>query len=260
MIIESYDVGVPSWVDLITADQDSAIAFYCDLFGWQAMKFPEMGGYAMCMKNDQAVAGIGPLPDDMPIPAAWRMYVNVADADAVAAAAVDAGGNVVFPVMTVEGGGQKPGRMAAIADPTGGIFGIWEPHEHKGSGLANEPGSFTWNELLSTDPATSREFLTKLFGYEWDTMPGIDMEYHMAKVNDRPILGLMAMPPGVPGAVPSYWNNYFAVDDTNDTVARAVAGGAEILHEPMDSPFGRMAVLADSEGAVFSIVALAPPA
>lgn len=258
MIIESYAAGTPSWVDLMTTDQDSAIDFYCDLFGWQAMKSGEdMGNYAMCMNGDQPVAGIGPIPDGSPTPAAWTTYISVDDADAVAAAAADAGGQVIAPVMTVEGEGQKAGRMAIIADPAGGVFGIWEPHDHKGSGLANEPGSFTWNELLSRDPQASRDFLGTLFGYEWEAMEGVEqMEYYTAKVGGRNVLGTMVVPPAIPAEVPSYWNTYFAVADTDDTVARAVASGGSVLAPAFDSPFGRMAVLADPQGASFSVVTL----
>lgn len=258
MIMDSYDAGVPSWVDLMTVDQDSAIAFYCDLFDWQAMKSgPEMGNYAMCMKGDQPVAGIGPIPDGSAMPAAWTTYISVDDADAVAAAAIAAGGQILAPVMSVEGAGHKAGRMAIVADPAGGVFGIWEPNEHRGSGLANEPGSFTWNELLSRDPQASREFLGSLFGYEWERMAGVEeMDYYTAKLGGRPVAGVMIVPPMIPADVPSYWNTYFAVADTDDTVARAVANSGTLLQPAFDSPFGRMAVLADPQGAAFSVVAM----
>ncbi len=260
MIVESYSAGTPSWVDLMTSDQDSAIDFYADLFGWQIMRSgPEMGNYAMCMKNDQPVAGIGPLPDDAPIPAAWTTYIAVDDVDATVALVADAGGQVIAPAMTVEGEGQKPGRMAVIADPAGGVFGIWQAMDHKGSGLANEPGAFTWNELMSRDPQASRDFLAALFGYEWEAMPPMEgMVYHVAKLGDRGVAGVGSMPEQIPPEVPSFWQAYFAVEDTDDAVARAVASGATMMAEPFDSPFGRMAVLSDSEGASFSVIKLNP--
>lgn len=256
MIISSYAQGVPSWVDLMTSDQDAAIAFYGAAFGWEAMiSGPEMGNYAMCMKGGHAVAGIGGLPEGSPMPTMWTTYISVEDADVIAQRAAEAGGQIIAPVLAVAGEGSFPGRMAVIADPSGGVFGIWEAHDHKGSGLANEPGSFAWNELLSRDPASARAFFTAVFDYDWEVMDtNTEMEYLGAKVDGRAIAGLMPMPGDVPAEVPSYWNLYFAVEDTDETVIRAVAAGGTALVPAFDSPFGRMAVLADPQGANFSIV------
>ena len=91
-------------------------------------------------------------------------------------------------VMDVAGPGDAlMGRMAVLADPSGGLFGVWEPHEHIGSGIANEPVSFAWNELLSRDAQASRDFFAQVFGYEWAAMPGTPdgMEYFTAKVDGK---------------------------------------------------------------------------
>jgi predicted enzyme related to lactoylglutathione lyase len=56
--------------------------------------------------------------------------------------------------------------------------------------------------------------------------------------------------------VPSHWNSYFAVSDADAAAARAQAAGGMVLQPPFDSPFGRIAVLADPQGAGFSIVAM----
>jgi predicted enzyme related to lactoylglutathione lyase len=258
MIIESHVAGTPSWIDLMTTDQDSAIAFYGEVFGWQAMvSGPEMGNYAMCMIGDQPVAGIGPIPSEgPPFPPSWSVYISVDDADAVAAAATAAGGQIVAPVMDVAGAGQHPGRMAILAEPSGGVVGLWEPHDHRGSGLVNEPGSFAWNEFLSRDPSATRDFFGTLFGYEWQAMEGAPMEYHSASLAGNQAFGVMGIPPGMPAEVPSHWNTYFAVADTDQSVATALAAGGTALSPAFDSPFGRMAVLADPQGASFSIMAV----
>jgi len=261
MIVESYAAGTPSWIDLMTTDQEASIAFYGDLFGWEAMvSGPDMGNYAMCMMGDQPVSGIGSMPTDGPaFPPTWTVYISVDDADAVTAAALEVGGQVISAVMDVAGEGQRPGRMAILADPSGGVFGIWEPHDHRGSGLANEPGSFAWNEMLSRDPQASREFFGAVFGYEWEPMPGVEsMQYYTATLDGTPVLGIMAVPASMPAEVPSHWNSYFAVSDADAAAARAQAAGGTVLQAPFESPFGRMAVLADPQGAGFSIVAMPP--
>jgi predicted enzyme related to lactoylglutathione lyase len=47
---------------------------------------------------------------------------------------------------------------------------------------------------------------------------------------------------------------YFATTDVDGAAARASGAGGTLLHGPEDTPFGRMATLADPEGAVFSLV------
>ncbi|MGB3674790.1 MAG: VOC family protein [Candidatus Nanopelagicales bacterium] len=258
MKFDSYIAGTPSWVDLMASDQDAAIAFYCNLFGWECMKSgPDMGSYGMCYQGDIPVAGIGQMPDEIQFPASWTTYISVDDAAAVVAAVGEAGGQVMADVMDIPGPGDAlMGRMAVLADPTGGVFGVWEPHEHIGSGIANEPVSFAWNELLSRNPQASRDFLAQVFGYEWAAMPGTPdgMEYFTAKVDGKDVFGAMDVPAALPAEVPTHWQTYFAVADTDDTLARAVASGGTALGPAFDSPFGRMAVIEDPQGARFSIM------
>lgn len=259
MIIESYAAGTPSWVDLMTTDQDGAVDFYGQLFGWRTeLSGPQMGNYGMAMRGEHPVAGIGPMPDGPPFPPSWTVYISVDDVDVVVATAAAAGGQVVAPVMDIAGEGEHPGRMAVIADPAGAVIGLWEPHDHRGSGVAHEPGSFTWHELLSRDPQASRDFLAALFGYRWELMPGAPLMYHVAKLDGTEVLGVMGFPPGLPAELPSHWNTYFSVADADEAVATARAAGGTVMTSAFDSPFGRMAVLTDPQGAHFSIVAANP--
>ena len=52
--------------------------------------------------------------------------------------------------------------------------------------------------------------------------------------------------------MPAVWGIYFAIDDTDKTVEIAKANGGTVFQEPTDIPPGRMAVLADPAGAMFS--------
>jgi uncharacterized protein len=50
------------------------------------------------------------------------------------------------------------------------------------------------------------------------------------------------------------WNTYISVEDADEATARARAAGGTVLSEPSDvGDAGRMAVLADPEGAVFCV-------
>ena len=80
MDVESYEHGVPSWVDLGTPDPKKAARFYSSLFGWDVQEGPpESGGYAIAHLRGKAVAGLG--PQQNPGPPVWMTYVNVDSAD-----------------------------------------------------------------------------------------------------------------------------------------------------------------------------------
>ena len=157
---KSYSPGTPSWVDLGTADPQAAAGFYGELFGWVAAfdPRPEAGGYGMFSLRDHLVAGIGPQTD--PGPPHWAVYVSVADIDATAAKVVDNGGKLLVGPMEV----LTAGWFAVAADPAGSVFSLWQPGDHAGAGLVNEPGAFTWNELATTDLPGARDFYIAVFG------------------------------------------------------------------------------------------------
>ena len=141
----SYAPGTPCWIDIGT-DLDGAKPFYTALFGWTTMDagpVEETGGYGFFMKGDKMVAGYGPQMN--PGPPVWATYIAVADADATSKLIEAAGGSIVMPAMDVMGAG----RMAVFQDSAGGFCSIWQPGEHKGAQVANEPGAFSWNELNS---------------------------------------------------------------------------------------------------------------
>ena len=82
------------------------------------------------------------------------------------------------------------------------------------------------------------------------------MEYTELKLNGRAIAG--ALKPPVDG-MPAVWGVYFAVDDTDKAVEIATANGGTVIQPPFDIEPGRMAVLADPAGAMFSVVKPAQP-
>lgn len=257
--VDGYAPGIPCWIDLATTDANAAAGFYADLFGWQTQAGGEdVGGYIMCELGGLPVAGIGQLPPDMPIPPAWTTYVSTADAEATVAAATANGGALMAGPMDITAGGAHLGRMAVLADPTGAAVGIWEADLHRGALRVNEDGTLTWNELLSRDAGTARDFFSELFGWGYQQIgDGESFDYTVIQVEDGNtdgVGGIMTMPAEVPPEVPSYWNIYFQVADADATVAQAVAAGATVVMPCTDTPQGRMASLADPQGAYFSII------
>jgi predicted enzyme related to lactoylglutathione lyase len=54
--------------------------------------------------------------------------------------------------------------------------------------------------------------------------------------------------------VPSHWLVYFGVADTPASVAAAEAAGGVVLLPTTETPFGRLATLADPAGATFCVI------
>ncbi len=240
-----YDHGVPSWVDIGTPNPQSALAFYGDLLGWEGQDMGEEAGhYTIVSRDGKQVAAISPAQD--PGPPRWTTYVNVDDVDAVTKKAEAAGGSVIVAPMDV----MTAGRMAIIADTTGAVIALWQPKDHIGAQLVNEPGAFTWSELSTSDLAKSKAFYSEVFGWGWG---GAD-EYAEAQVGGRTIGGVMPRPPDMPAEVPDSWLVYFATADLDGDAKKAADMGATVIVPPTDIPnTGRFAVLLDPQGAAFAL-------
>jgi predicted enzyme related to lactoylglutathione lyase len=204
------------------------------------------------MIGDRAVAGIGPAQN--PGPPFWATYIAVENADATAEKITAAGGQVILPPMDV----LDVGRMAVFTDPIGAFFSIWQPGTHPGAQLVNEPGTWSWSELLTTDVDASIAFYSAVFGWGAVTQGDGPMPYTEWQVGGRSVGGMMPKPPMMRAEVPPHWEAYFAVTDTDAAVARVAELGGSQLMAPMDIEPGRFAVVADPTGAVFNVIALKP--
>jgi len=247
---EPWPEGTPCWVDHASTDQKAAIAFYSALFGWEVQDTGEaFGHYGMATLRGQLVGGVGEQPPEQPTPPAWTTYLASNDVDKTCEAITAAGGTVVMPAMDV----GASGRMAIAQDPTGAYFGVWQAGEVIGSTLVNEPGGVVWNECRSRDPQRALDFYTAVFGYKYTKMA--DEQYWTidGAGPGNTIGGIGVIEPGVPAEVPAHWMTYFSVADADQTVATATSSGGTVQMDPFDTPFGRLAVLTDPQGAVFSV-------
>lgn len=119
------------------------------------------------------------------------------------------------------------------------------------------PGAFSWSELMTPDPEAAARFYGSLFGWTVKTMDMGTGPYHVASVGDDQVAGLMKPPPEQ-ATMPPMWGVYITVSDADETVARCAALGGTVLVPATDVPtVGRMAVLQDPQGAVFSVMAYA---
>ncbi len=240
-----YEHGVPSWVDIGTADLAAGVSFYAELFGWEGQDMGEEAGhYTIVSKAGKQVAAISSAQHAGP--PRWTTYINVDDVDGVAKKAESAGGTVIVPPMDV----MSAGRMAIFQDTTGAVIAAWQPGDHIGAQLVNEPGTFIWSELTTSDLAKSKEFYSEVFGWGWG---GAD-EYAEAQVAGRTIGGVMPRQPEMPPEVPDNWLVYFGTADVDADAKRAADLGAIVVVEPTDIPgTGRFSVLLDPQGAAFAL-------
>ncbi len=245
--------GTPCWVDLGVDDIDRARAFYTGLFGWDIPPGPpEAGGYSMCLHGGRPAAGIGPKMGPPEMPSTWTTYLAADSLDDVAARITAAGGQLMVGPMDV----MDVGRMAVAADPGGAAFGLWQARAHTGAQVANEPGSLCWNENMSRDFDGNKAFYHSVFGYDYDDMSGGGFSYATLKLGDDIVGGIGGLPADVPAEVPAHWSTYFAVADTDAAVDKVTGLGGSLLRPAWDSPYGRMATVADDQGAAFSVIAV----
>jgi predicted enzyme related to lactoylglutathione lyase len=248
----SYEPGTPSWVDVAAPDVKTTAAFYSSLFGWDFQDAgPDAGGYGMFLLNGKTVAGIGPIMAEGQ-PAVWTMYVSTDNADAAVERIQANGGSVFVPPMDV----MEAGRMAVAADPTGAVFGMWQPKQMPGADVVNDPGAFCWNELMTRDTKAAESFYAAVFGWGANTSAFGETTYTEWKQGDRSIGGMMPMGADFPAEVPANWLTYFAVADCDATASKTQELGGGVNTPAMDIPVGRFAVLSDPNGAVFAIIKL----
>jgi len=251
----SYVPGTPCWVDLATPDVEAAARFYGELFGWKVPERPDsgsMGGYRRAIKDGKDVAGVMPLMQEGQ-PPAWTTYISVDDIEALGRAVQENGGTMIAEPMSV----ANYGRLALFTDPEGAFFGMWEPADFAGAELVNEPGSFSWNELETRDPAAAKEFYGRVFGWEFDEeeAPG-GMAYNVVRVGDDRVAGMADISGRVPDEVPAHWMTYFSVADAESAVETVKSGGGALQFGPIDIPVGRFAMVTDPWGAAFAVVRL----
>ena len=116
------------------------------------------------------------------------------------------------------------------------------------------PGVPCWVDTNQPDPVAAVPFYAGLFGWDLeDGMPeGSDGHYFIARIRGGDVAAISSVPDDAPPM--AMWNTYIWVDDADLTAKHVVEAGGAVLAEPFDVPgAGRMALLADTEGAVFCV-------
>ncbi|MGH3812496.1 MAG: VOC family protein [Pseudonocardiaceae bacterium] len=253
-----WPTGTPCWVDLSVPDLAAAKEFYGAVFGWSFVDSgAEFGHYQICQVDGRAAAAIAPCHSEGQ-PTVWTVYLASDDADGTAKLIGENGGTVLAAPMDIPGSG----RMCIAQDPLGAAFGVWQAAGMPGAEVYAEPGSLVWSDVRLPDPDAGRTFYASVFGYRYESIEG-EPDYttvHFDAARDgEPVGGIGGMM-GAPQGAPPHWLAYFLVADADAAATSASAAGGTILAGPFDTPYGRMAGIADPHGATFFVVGTMPSA
>jgi predicted enzyme related to lactoylglutathione lyase len=259
-----YPAGVPCWVDTLAPDPEAAMHFYEQLFGWEFAgpgRTPgdSPGQYFVARLNGRDVAGVGSVAGEG-ADSAWSTYISVDDVDDAVRRATDAGAALLAgPVQA-----SPAGRLAVLADPTGAVFGVWEPEQRQGAQLVNEPSAWAMSALQTSDPNGAKRFYGELFGWQAEPLDMAGLEATLWRLPGyvggephqpvpRDVVAVM-VPLGGEGQ--PQWSVDFWIDDADAAAAKAPELGGTVLSPAHDTVGFRQAVLADPHGAVFSVSTL----
>src|SRR5207253_1960675 len=107
------------------------------------------------------------------------------------------------------------------------------------SGAPHAPAA--WTVYLATDDAdATADAIQDRSGFH----------YAMLTVGGREVGGIGRHTEATPAGTPAAWSTYFAVENTDAAVATAVELGGGIVQPLRDSPYGRIGVVTDTQGAV----------
>ncbi len=243
--------GTPCWVSLLVRDLKATEEFYGTLFGWEFQSGPGISGvsyYVHALLDGQEVAGIGQRTPGYRFQASWTPYLATDDADATAEAVRHRGGTVGVGPLDA----SAAGRLAVACDPAGAVFGIWQAGTHQGFAVSGVPGSHAWSELLTYDAAHDAAFYQGVFGH----VPRVDVPSGPDCLTLNLWNGPVASVRGRGRALDrgAHWVTYFETKDLDAAVEQVAALGGKVIAPAQDNSYGRVATVADPEGAVFVLV------
>jgi predicted enzyme related to lactoylglutathione lyase len=116
------------------------------------------------------------------------------------------------------------------------------------------PGVPCWVDASQPDPEAAAAFYRDLFGWELEDVmpPAAPGKYFMARLRGLEVAAIGSIPESLPQV--ATWNTYIWVDSADETASKVRDAGGTVLMEPFDvMDSGRMAFVADPEGAAFGV-------
>ncbi len=257
---DRYPSGVPCWTVALQADPRSGADFYAALFGWEIVSSAggREGEFLLARLRGRDVAAIAPVPyGEPPVAAAWMTHVRVDSVRATAAAAQEAGGRLIAGPMEL----LPAGHLAVISDPAGAVICAWEAGAREGAQLVNEPGAWSMSALQTSDAEGAAAFYGAVFGWRPEPLGPPEAGLALWRLDgfvggepQQPVpRDVVAVMSPLGDAAAPRWSVDFWVEGADATGRLATELGGTVVTEPHDAPPFRQAVLADPEGAAFSI-------
>ena len=249
MKTHTYRPGVPCWAELTSADPAAARPFYRALLGWRFtdVDAATANGAVICALGGTPVAVIERARDQQP--SRWTSYLYVDDIEQTLSRIVAEGGRLVGPPRATAGGR----RVATFTDAAGVVLGLFELGSAQPSGVG-EPGALIWGELITDDVEASAAFYRAVFGWQLSPPEG-PLNRRVWLIGGQRIAGLLPRPETMAPEVPLYWDTWFGSADPDGAARLAPDLGGTVLMGPLDTEHGRISVLTDPSGAVFSVSA-----
>ena len=119
------------------------------------------------------------------------------------------------------------------------------------STLATTAGKFVWHEHVSDDPKQAEDFYTQLFGWGTAVFKSGEADYTMISARGQNHGGFAT---ALEGAPPPHWLSHVAVENLEQTIAKAKSAGGSLAAGPFEmSEVGGFAIIADPQGAYVSL-------
>ena len=121
--------------------------------------------------------------------------------------------------------------------------------------MANDPGYFTWYELITTDVTAAASFYRDVVGWGTQATSTSQLSYVLFTAGEVPAAGLMELPEAgrKMGAMPR-WMGYVGVRDVPAAADRIKRLGGAVYVPPTDTNIGRISVVADAHAATFGVI------
>lgn len=250
---ESAPHGAPCWIELSTPDPAASNAFYGAVFGWTASEpAAEFGGYYQYFSNGVPIAGV--MQTQPGAVDGWNVYLSTDDITKTMETVTAGGGQVVVEPMAL----PELGSMAFAVDAGGAGVGFWQAAPFAGIGVLGEADAPAWFELHTRDFAKCIDFYREITGLTAQSLSDTDefryssfvsgQEMHFGVADDARTMAADESP---------RWHLYIGAhgDDTDATVAKIEELGGTVLMAAEDTPYGRIAAVADPQGVRFLVVA-----
>ncbi len=156
-----------------------------------------------------------------------------------------------MPPMDIESNGS----FVILKDPSGAMISAWQPGTETGFGVLREDNAPVHFELHTRDYDKTVQFYRDVF--EWSPqilMDTPEFRYTTYADQENPRAGIMDASGFLPESVHAgCWSVYIGVADVDATIDKATQLGGTVINKAEDTPYGRLATVADATGAVFKL-------